>query len=239
MKYSIICPERKFSTGVLAFTTESTHAGRPISFKGESADEARRRLEEEIGVSSVFWLPTAHTVQCVKAGSAGFSEDCAADAALIEESGVFVGLTTADCLPIMLISETEKKGAIVHAGWRGLAGGIIPRVIESMSGVNVRQLFAWIGPSIAMDDYEVGEEVVEALTNAGADREAHFRPSGRQGRYFADLRAIAVFQLQASGLQLDMIEVFAPSTAADPRLHSVRRDGDTAGRMASILGFLD
>lgn len=167
-------------------------------------------------------LPAAGTV----------TEVGACDALLTAEAGVALAVQTADCLPVVLVGE-EVVG-VVHAGWRGLAQGILPktvRLIEAQFGVVAASLQAMLGVAIGPCHYPVGEEVVAALT-AAIGREDGFRQGSR-----VDLQGFARLSLQQAGVSPDSIFALPGCTACSPFHHSYRRDGPSAGRQwtAAVL----
>ena len=162
-----------------------------------------------------------------------------ADAAIVATSGFAVALTTADCLPIIFACPRHRCAAVVHAGWRGLAQGIIENTLNSLRellGDLPADTLAWIGPSIHQADYEIGAEVRRELLTNNLIRDSRFCISS-PGRFFVDLQGIASDILFDCGLDRHNISVFPVSTKADFRLHSARRDGSNSGRMATVVGI--
>ncbi len=139
---------------------------------------------------------------------------------------------TADCLPLLLCDRAGTRVAAVHAGWRGLAGGVIEAAIEKV-GARPNDLLCWLGPAIGPDAFEVGAEVrARFLELGGEDTKAAFRPS-TGGKWLADLYALATERLNALGV--DQVWGGGLCTYSDPnRFFSYRRDGIT-GRMASLI----
>jgi hypothetical protein len=154
-----------------------------------------------------------------------------ADASLSVEPGVAVGIVTADCVPV-LVAAGGHAVAAVHAGWRGLARGVIPRALEALGeAAPGAELVAAIGPAIGPCCYEVGEELrVEFAPE-------FFRP-GPRGKPHLDVRAANRAQLEAAGLRPERIHGVDECTYCRPdRYHSYRREGKGAGRMISYVGF--
>lgn len=153
------------------------------------------------------------------------------DALVTRLKGVCIGVSTADCLPILLYDPQERIVAAVHAGWRGLVQRIPQRVIEVMQrlGSSPSSLYALIGPSIACASFEVGEEVVDAF------RQAHF-PGSVVSRVFTrphiDLWAAACVLLEESGVELSSIRIAGIDTfTATDMFFSARRLGALSGRI--------
>jgi YfiH family protein len=159
-----------------------------------------------------------------------------ADAALATRPGVAVGVVTADCVPVLLAAHGAV--AAVHAGWRGLAGGVIPRALEALrERAPGGALVAVVGPCIGACCYEVDAPVLDALRQrfAGA-LEGALAPS-RPGHAHLDLPALARAALVAAGCAPTAVGVVADAcTRCDlERFHSYRRDGAAAGRLLSWI----
>lgn len=150
----------------------------------------------------------------------------AADGLLLDAPGLLAWVRTADCLPVLLASDDGRRAAAVHAGWRGLAAGIIAAAVEALD-VAPERLLAAIGPGIGAENYEVSPEVAAALG------EAHCRP-GPRGRPLLDLAAAAASQLRTAGvMRLDVAE---ECTFRDAELFfSHRRDGARTGRQGGFI----
>ena len=175
------------------------------------------------------WLDQRH-------GSAVVSIDTAprdrppADAAVAHTPEQVCAVLTADCLPVLLCDSDGTRVAAVHAGWRGLAAGVIGAAIGRLDSGGGR-LMAWLGPAIGPEAYEVDAPVHTQLLASCPQAEDAFAPS-RPGHWFADLRAVARHQLRAAGV--DAIAGGDLCTCADERLFSHRRDG-VCGRQASLI----
>jgi YfiH family protein len=179
------------------------------------------------------WLQQVHGVQVVDA--AGVTAPAVADAAYALEPGVVCAVLTADCLPVLLCDCGGRAVAAAHAGWRGLAGGVIEQTIAAMP-VAGDELMAWLGPAISAEAYVVGDEVRETFMNHDPGAETAFRPAAAGG-WHADLYRLARQRLQGQGVT----EVHGGGycTRQDPgRFYSYRRDGVT-GRMASLIWLQD
>jgi YfiH family protein len=142
-----------------------------------------------------------------------------------------LAILTADCLPILLCDRAARAVAIAHAGWRGLAAGIVENTIRALD-LPARDLIAYLGPAIGPRAYEVGPEVREAFLRACPEAESAFS-AGRPGHYQADLYALARQRLEKTGIM--SIHGGNYCTFTDSRrFFSYRRDGET-GRMASLI----
>lgn len=178
------------------------------------------------------WLHQLHGTELVAAAADGIERS--GDAAWTRRRGVVCAVQSADCLPILLCDRAGSLVAAVHGGWRGLAGGIVQRVLIGL-GVAPDGLLAWLGPAICGRCYEVGAEVRAAFCAADERLAGQFRPSDRSGHWLADLPGIARAQLEASGVPADAIHGGDLCTREDGRrFYSHRRDGVT-GRMAALI----
>ncbi len=161
-----------------------------------------------------------------------------ADAVVSEEPGVPVGVLTADCLPILLASRSGRAVSALHAGWRGLACGVVAAGVEALrERAEAEELVAAIGPHIGACCYEVDAPVIDALRlHFGRDLERALRPA-RPGHAYLDLGALAVRALQRAGLDPGRVGTIPDAcTHCDPdRFHSYRRDGERAGRLVNFV----
>jgi len=158
-----------------------------------------------------------------------------ADAVVSALPGVPVGVVTADCVPILVAAEGGRVVAAIHAGWRGLACGVIAAAIEALRAESegAPRLVAAIGPHIGACCYEVDEPVLEALAPAfGGDLAVALRPA-RPGHAWLDLGRLTHTALLRAGLAPDALGQLAGAcTRCDPvRFHSYRREGAAAGRL--------
>jgi YfiH family protein len=161
-----------------------------------------------------------------------------ADAAVASEPGLFLGIETADCLPVLLVDPRRRAVAAVHAGWRGTVAGVTRAAVAALvrEGSRPRDLLAALGPGIGSCCYEVGDDVKAAFGSAGA---AYFAPSPG-GRHRLDVRAANLGQLVESGLDPSRIGGVNECTFCRSDLyHSYRRDGPGSGRMISVVGFVE
>ena len=156
------------------------------------------------------------------------------DAVLSRESGTVCAVMVADCLPVFLCDTAGTTVGIVHAGWRGLAGGIIEQSIAAMQ-VDQRKLMAWLGPAIGPDHFEVGRDVYDTFVRHDAQAAQAFVPTNSQHekKWLADIFLLARQRLISAGVT----EIYGGGvcTYSDPaRFFSYRRDGET-GRMAALI----
>ena len=177
------------------------------------------------------WLHQVHGVDVFDADAAMMSaNEPQADAAVARGGGVVLAVLTADCLPILLCADDGSAIAVAHAGWRGLASGVIEATIARL-GVPGARLLAWLGPAIAAGSYEVGAAVRDAFVDTHPSAATAFVPT-RSGHWRCDLHALARQRLAAAGV--DGIYGGAFNTFTDTRFYSYRRDRET-GRFASLI----
>ncbi len=158
-----------------------------------------------------------------------------ADAFYTDQQGSPGAVMTADCLPVILVSEEERELAVVHAGWRGLARGVLAATLAHFRA-SPSDIIAWLGPAIGPRAFEVGEDVWEAFTQQQASLSAAFTRSSTN-RWLADIYQLARAQLAALGVSRCFGGEFCTYTQAD-KFFSYRRDGET-GRMATIAWIAD
>jgi len=143
------------------------------------------------------WLVQRHGTHVEVLGSAHLHEALVADGATTTVAGRVCGVLTADCLPLLLCDREGRQVAAVHAGWRGLAAGIVERAVKTFP--DPERVLAWMGPAIGPQSFEVGPEVREAFLAADPGAEAAFAPKG-PGKYLADLYALATRRLAQAGV---------------------------------------
>jgi YfiH family protein len=237
-----VAPQSLTLPWLVAFTTRARRDGdalctpQSLDFTAGRGDENRRELERWLAPLAVTWLTLEHGTKIATINS---TISPTADAAIITQPGFAVAFTTADCLPLVCVDVEKEVVVAIHAGWRSLAGGIIERTVErlrSECATSPEQLKIWIGPAIARDDYEVGREVHDALLTRPGVTEEQFVSRG-QGHFLADLPGAATTILTSLGVPAQAIERYPVSTKQSPLLHSVRRDGAQAGRMATVVGI--
>ncbi len=203
----------------------------------DDPDAVRRNralLREELSLpAEPLWLRQVHGTTVVNALKVATGVE--ADGACTDTAGVVLAVLTADCLPVFLCDRRGARVALLHAGWRGLASGVIEHGVRAL-GVPGSTLLAWLGPAIGPDSYEVGDEVREAFIASSPDAATAFRRNGPKG-WHADLYALARQRLHALGV--DSVHGGEYCTYRDAaRFYSYRREGRT-GRMASLIWIED
>ena len=178
------------------------------------------------------WLRQVHGNRCVRATADSCATEPQADAAWTDQTGLGLVIQTADCVPVVVADHCGDRIGAAHGGWRGLAGGVIERLVAAMG--NAASLVAWIGPAIGRDAYEVGPDVRRAVHSASGAALADevFSPGVGPDKWYLDLHGLARKLLAAAGVG----EIYGERlcTYADPRFYSYRRDGVT-GRMATVI----
>jgi polyphenol oxidase len=209
-----------------AGTVEVVFAGRGPSPHGrEEVGAVLGRLEPE--PPPVAWARQVHSARVLEARPGECGEG---DALFTEEAGVALAVVTADCVPVLLAGPGGV--AAIHAGWRGIAAGVVPATLERASpGESPESWRAWIGPAIGACCYEVGEEVAGRIAEASHPGVVVPGPGERP---HADLAAAVRHQLEAAGLR-DVVTVSACTRCNPERLWSYRRQGKGAGRNVAMI----
>jgi polyphenol oxidase len=196
--------------------------------------ENRRRLAAFLPAPPV-WLEQIHgrDVANVDAGNIAVlrATPARADALVTRLADVPLAIRVADCIPVLFAARDESVVAAAHAGWRGLAGGVVEATLAAMR-VPPASVAAWLGPAIGAAAFEVGDDVRNAFTRDDAGARAHFA-AGRDGRWQCDLRALARRRLAAAGV-VEVAGDDACTHTGRARFFSYRRDGAT-GRMAAFV----
>jgi YfiH family protein len=154
-----------------------------------------------------------------------------ADAGVTRRPGPVLAVLVADCMPVLLCRRDGRGVAIAHAGWRGLAGGVLEAAVQALGG-DTGQVIAWLGPAIGPAHFEVGDEVRAAFCARGPDAQAAFERNER-GRWQCDLYALATQRLQALGVAAVFGERLCTFRESE-RFYSFRRDRIT-GRFAALI----
>ncbi|MFL0795963.1 MAG: peptidoglycan editing factor PgeF [Cellvibrionaceae bacterium] len=202
----------------------------------EAVTENRSQLQQLLQLKAEpQWLDQIHGTEVLELTQGFSSQPPVADASYTKDADVVCVIQTADCLPVLFCNEAGTQVAAAHAGWRGLAAGVLENTLAKFTGDS--PVMAWLGPAISQVAFEVGPEVKEAFLDAGnvpqAAVEAAFIPSETPGKLKANLYALARQRLQAAGVS----QVYGAGfcTFLDhKRFYSYRRDGET-GRMASLI----
>lgn len=178
-----------------------------------------------------------HGVVVIRGEALGGNAAAEADAIVSKTPGLAVGIVTADCLPILVSSADGAQVAAIHAGWRGLAAGVIEAGVAALE-LPPASLFAAIGPAARGCCYEVDDPVATALAVPYSDLLGDLLVPGQPGRYQLDLPGVAARVLRRIGLAVDRIGVagaLCTICTPGPRFESFRRDGGRAGRLRHFI----
>jgi YfiH family protein len=247
--------------GVSVSPYDSLNLGAHVGDAGDAVAENRRRVRGRLGLpAEPVWLQQVHGVEVAdldavrpdavaltsapmradaserERGGAGLAASLTsapprADASVTRLPGRVCVIQVADCMPVLFAARDGSAVGAAHAGWRGLAGGVLEETVRKLA-VPPRQLIAWLGPTIGQSHFEVGDDVRSAFVLRDPDAASAFETNAR-GRWQCDLYALAKRRLSALGLQ----DVFGGGwgTYADAaRFFSFRRDGQ-CGRMAALV----
>lgn len=177
-----------------------------------------------------YWLRQVHGTRIVPAEAAGPYPE--ADGCITHAVGQVCVILTADCLPVLLCDTAGRHVAAVHAGWRGLAAGILEQAVTQLHAAGAGELLAWLGPAISGPAYEIGPEVRDAFLATHPAAHSAFTP-GRPGHWHLDLYTAARQRLTAVGLTA--IHGGTHCTLREPEnFYSHRRDR-TTGRQATLI----
>ena len=200
-----------------------------------AAVEQNRRLLRAKLPAEPAWLSQVHGTRVWDLSSEyqqqGVPE---ADASIACRPDRVCTIMSADCLPVLLADCRGTQVGAAHAGWRGLAQGVIEQTVAAMRASGADQLTAWLGPAIGPGAFEVGIEVRRAFAHLGPQAEAAFTPvPGKADKFMADLAGLARIALLRSGVT--QVSGGQDCTVSDPaKFYSFRRDQVT-GRMASLI----
>ncbi len=217
---------------------------RPPGLRGDAVDapeavlENQRRFAAALGAMPVY-LDQVHGSDVALLDRADTTLP-RADASVSTVPGIACTVLVADCLPVLLCSDDGRAVGAAHAGWRGLAGGVLENTVAALcsaAGCGPERLLAWLGPCIGPRNFEVGADVLQAFGNDPAAPDTQrFVPRARADgspRWLADLPQLARDRLQAAGVQ--RVSGGAWCTVDDAsRFFSFRRDGRT-GRLAAAI----
>lgn len=190
---------------------------------GGEREEVLRRIEP--AAPPVAWAKQVHSATALPAHPGRCGEG---DALFTREPGLALSVATADCVPVLLAG--PEGMAAVHAGWRGIAGGVVPATIEA-AVERPEEWTAWIGPAIGPCCYEVGSDVAFRIVEASRPGVA---VPGRGERPHLDLQAAVRHQLEAAGIG-EVIAVSHCTRCEEERLWSYRREGRAAGRNLAFI----
>jgi hypothetical protein len=213
--------------GVSLAPFDSLNLGDHVEDSPEAVLENRRRLTEAFHIQPA-WLRQVHGVSVVEADPGRIAE---ADGSWTSTPGIACTSMTADCLPALFCNRAGTRVAAAHAGWRGLAAGVLEAAVESLE-TEPADVLVWLGPAIGPQAFEVGPEVREAFVQQLPSTAQAFVPSRNPGKFMADIYQLARLRLAARGVTAVYGGGFC--TVSDPRFFSYRRSPCT-GRFASLI----
>jgi YfiH family protein len=209
------------------FLNVGAHVGDSLA----AVTENRRRVRARLNLpAEPAWLEQVHGTRVADL-DAPDEAGSGADAVLTRLPGRVCGVQVADCMPVLLAARDASVVAVAHAGWRGLAAGVLEETVARL-GVAAQELIAWLGPAISARHFEVGDEVRAAFLERDPAASDAFAPNARR-RWQCDLTALARRRLAALGVTEVSGGIWC--TYTDPaRFFSFRRDG-RCGRMAALI----
>ncbi|TWI69429.1 hypothetical protein IP91_00497 [Pseudoduganella lurida] len=211
-----------------------THVGDAPKCVERNRDILRAELPAEPA-----WLTQVHGIRALDAALVDHdAPPPVADASYTTARGVVCAILSADCLPVLLCDTQGRTVAAVHAGWRGLADGVLQEAVAALRNAGAGELTAWLGPAIGPSRFEVGPDVLEAFlspADRAADllRAAFTELANRPGKYHANLYALARITLASMDVHRVAGGDFC-TVSNSGRFYSYRRDGVT-GRQASLI----
>jgi polyphenol oxidase len=189
------------------------------------------------------WLNQTHSTRVLDVDSVpdpnAHARAESADASVTARANQVLAVLTADCLPVLFACPTTGVIGAAHAGWRGLANGILEATVAQMvrRGAAPGSIHAYLGPAISARAFEVGEDVWDTFCKPdAANAQAFTAIPDRAGKYLADLYELARLRLRGAGLADEHLSGGHACTFSEPdRYYSYRRDGEVSGRMASLI----
>lgn len=231
----LIKPKWSAPTNVKAFSTTrvggfSQGAYQSLNLGLHVGDESEKVLKNRAllpNSNTITWLNQTHSAHAVELLEPS-THPLKADASFTSVPGQTCAVMTADCLPILLCHSDGTEVAAIHAGWRGLAAGVVENTLAKMNS-KTEKLMAWLGPAISAESFEVGHDVFCQFTH---DEKKAFSKGLKSGKYWLDLHELAAHKLSVSGVRSITRE--NRCTYINKEFFSYRRDKAT-GRMASCI----
>lgn len=213
--------------GVSEAPFDSLNLGDHVDDRPEAVAENRRRLTDHFSIKPA-WLQQVHGIAVAHADPGIVAT---ADASWTATPGIACTAMTADCLPALFCNRAGTRVAAAHAGWRGLAAGVLEATLDTLD-VPAEDVLVWLGPAIGPKAFEVGPEVREVFINQLPEAAEAFVPSDNAGKFMADIYLLARLRLAERGVTAVYGGGFC--TVTDPRFFSYRRASRT-GRFASLV----
>lgn len=236
---SFIKPDWQVPQKVKAFTTtraggvskapfDSLNLGNHVADSSSAVSKNRQILLQQMsGCNEIRWLQQVHNTDCLTADK--ITNEATVDAVYTRQAGLACCVMTADCLPVLFCNRKGTQVAAAHAGWKGLANGVLLNTLNTFSAEDIKEgVVAWLGPAISQAHFEVGPDVRNAFDWAP---DIYFK-AGQGDRLYADLYGLARLQLQQAGV----VEVSGGGfcTYEEERFFSYRQASNT-GRMATCI----
>ena len=205
----------------------------------ENSTASSLHLVENLPLRTVRQVHGDEIIMVDQHSSAG-NERPEADGMLTVDTGLLLGIASADCVPVLIVAPQQGLVAALHAGWRGTLKGIGARAVELLMAdwsIDPASLWVALGPAIGGCCYEVGVEIGEALVQRwGTSSPSAWRPLGEKG--FLDLREINLTKFERAGVPRAQTQFVGPCTFCDfSRFASYRREGSSASRQLSMIGW--
>ena len=206
-----------------------------ISDKPAAVKKNRALLKEKLHFTNApKWLKQTHSTIVIDAATNKTTEP-EGDAAFSKEPKTTCAVLTADCLPVLICDTKGTQVAAIHAGWRGLADGVIEASLDAL-GLAAEDTLVWLGPAIGATAFEVGDDVRQAFIKTDKNADTAFSVLS-EDKWLADIYALATIRLNKRGVNAVFGGDYCTYTDPD-KFYSYRRDGDT-GRMASVIWMDD
>ncbi|UTZ20848.1 peptidoglycan editing factor PgeF [Vibrio campbellii] len=218
-----------FSTAPYQGLNLGAHVGDDLSIVVKNRDWLAQEAKMP---SAPIWLNQTHSTVVAQVSDTT-TQVLDADGVFTSSSQVVCSAMTADCLPVLLTNTQGTQVAAVHAGWRGLANGIVENALELFSG----EVMAWLGPAIGPQAFEVGDDVLQAFVDFDSQAHQAFTPRDVEGKWLADMSKLATQRLNKLGIA----QVFDSGQCTFQHkedFYSYRRDGVT-GRQATFIWIED
>jgi YfiH family protein len=232
--------------GASAAPYDDTRGGGGLNLGLHVGDDPERVQQNRARLQALLpgrpaWISQVHGVAVADAASVQPGQPVrVADASIASAPGVVCAVLSADCLPVLLADVDGKAVGAAHAGWRGLAAGVLGETVAALRAAGAGELTAWLGPAIGPEKFEVGTDVLDSFlvgargaAEAEQLRAAFAEYPGRPGKYLADMFALARLFLARDGVT--RVSGGGHCTASEPeRFYSYRREGVT-GRQATLI----
>lgn len=220
--------------GVSQQPFDSLNLGDHVGDNPNHVEQNRETVKAELGLPEMPpWLTQVHGTVVFNADNNRENQSLEADAIGSHQANKVCAVMTADCLPVLFCTRSGNSVAAAHAGWKGLHAGVLEDTVKYMNCDDNSEIFAWLGPAIGPNVFEVGDEVREAFMKKHLACEEAFVAREVPGKWLADIYHLARIRLKSAGVQ----EIYGGGecTYSDHgRFYSYRRESVT-GRMASLV----